>query len=86
MDFLELFELASCHLCLEPSLHLEPGVVDHFLSRGAVLRLPLDDLSEKVSQLLRLELQHAVLLYQHVLQVPELQLLNVLEVAFLVEN
>lgn len=86
VHFLKLFELVARHLGFEARLHPEPGVGQHFLGGGAVFRLPLQDFAHEIGEKVCFKLQHAILLYQDVLERPELQLLNVLEVAFLVKN
>ena len=66
--------------------HLEPGMREHLLGSRAVLRLPLEDLAQEICQQGRLKVKHAVLLYEYVLERPELQLLDGLELASLVKD
>ena len=48
IDELELTSLLPRHLGIIMGSHLEPGMLEHFLSSGAVFRLPLENLEEKV--------------------------------------
>ena len=48
IDELELTSLFPRHLGIVMGSHLEPGMLEHLLSSGAVFRLPLQNLEEKV--------------------------------------
>ena len=59
---------------------------EHLLGSRAVLRLPLQHIAQEICQHGRFKVEHAVLFYEHVLERPELQLLDGLELASLIKD